>query len=284
MDELKSRGAESSKIRYKRAMRAKEFDLIRNRPIIKTTAEDLRAVLKRGGNATNNFLRRLHNIALENNWIPVQIIPAKKWDKTAKKQKRSITQEEHERILAAERHVERRHYYEMLWLIGASQSDGVQLKADNLDWSKRVLTYKRLKTGQFCHLAIGDDMEKLLKQLPKEGFLFPYMASLENKDRSAEFGRRCRLLGIKGISLHSYRYAWAERAYELGYAERFAQAALGHKSRAIHYGYAKDARVVCPALGASKDKIIYLGQETVNQQEGTAKKEESKNLSCEASG
>lgn len=31
-------------------------------------------------------------------------------------------------------------------------------------------------------------------------------------DRATEFRQRCRQLGIKGVTLHSYRYAWAERA------------------------------------------------------------------------
>jgi integrase len=41
-------------------------------------------------------------------------------------------------------------------------------------------------------------------------------------------------LGIKGVTLHTYRYAWAERAKCAGYPERFAQEALGHNSKAVH--------------------------------------------------
>ena len=48
--------------------------------------------------------------------------------------------------------------------------------------------------------------------------------------------------------MHSYRYAWAERAAEAGYPERYAQQALGHASAAIHRAYAKKARVEVPAL------------------------------------
>ena len=62
-------------------------------------------------------------------------------------------------------------------------------------------------------------------------------------DRAAEFCRRCKLLGIKGVTLHSYRYAWAERAKTAGYPERFAQEALGHNSKAVHRAYAKRALV-----------------------------------------
>lgn len=50
------------------------------------------------------------------------------------------------------------------------------------------------------------------------------------------------------MTLHSYRYAWAERAKTAGYPERFAMEALGHNSQAVHRAYAKGARVKLPAL------------------------------------
>lgn len=46
------------------------------------------------------------------------------------------------------------------------------------------------------------------------------------------------------------------------YPERFAQAALGHASRAVHYAYARKAHVVCPPLENANNKIIPLMQET----------------------
>ena len=58
-------------------------------------------------------------------------------------------------------------------------------------------------------------------------------------DRATEFKSRCRQLGIQGVTLHSYRYAWAERAKVAGMPERFAQEALGHNSKAVHKAYAK---------------------------------------------
>lgn len=48
--------------------------------------------------------------------------------------------------------------------------------------------------------------------------------------------------------MHSYRYAWAERAKVAGYPERFAQLALGHNSKAVHRAYAKRAQVTLPPL------------------------------------
>jgi integrase len=55
-------------------------------------------------------------------------------------------------------------------------------------------------------------------------------------------------LEISGVSLHSYRYAWAERALKCGYPERFAQQALGHNSKAVHHACSKHAEVTVPSL------------------------------------
>lgn len=260
MNELSSHGKESSRARFERELKAKRFDSIRDKAIIETTSEDLQRVLRNGGAATNNFLRRLHNLALGNGWIHWHIISPKQWPKSPKTPKRGITADEHSKILAAEQNPERKHYYEMLWHTGAAQTDCALLKAEDCDWSKRILSYRRLKTGGVCALRIGPALEALLAKLPKSGFLFPHIASLKDKDRSAEFCRRRGLLELSGISLHSYRYSWAERAYAAGYAERFAQAALGHKSSAIHHGYAKRALVICPALDEVENKVVKLAQ------------------------
>jgi hypothetical protein len=45
--------------------------------------------------------------------------------------------------------------------------------------------------------------------------LFPYLRTVRAGDRATEFKQRCDGLNIKGVSLHSYRYAWAERAIAL---------------------------------------------------------------------
>ena len=50
------------------------------------------------------------------------------------------------------------------------------------------------------------------------------------------------------MTLHSYRYAWAERAKVVGYPERFAQLALGHGSKAVHRAYSRRAQVTLPPL------------------------------------
>ena len=66
--------------------------------------------------------------------------------------------------------------------------------------------------------------------------------------RGRRFGRLLKKLKISGVTLHSYRYAWAERAKSCGFPERFAQEALGHASKAVHRAYAKKAKVLIPPL------------------------------------
>jgi len=260
MDELSSHGKQQSQERCRREMAAKAFDGIRNKPLIQTTSDDLKLALKRGGSATNNYLRRLHNLACGNGWIFGPIIPARQWEKPPKTEKRGITLAEHRKILEAEQNAERRAYYEFLWLIGAAQTDGALMTAGHINWQRKTLSYQRKKTGEWCFLAVGEALERLLRQRPSQGYLFPKIATLSDKDRSAEFARRRRMLKLSGVSLHSYRYAWAERAAESGYLERYAQAALGHGSKAVHRAYAKKAHIICPPLESADDKIIPFNQ------------------------
>jgi hypothetical protein len=71
---------------------------------------------------------------------------------------------------------------------------------------------------------------------------------MKESDRAKAFLRRRELVGVSGVSLHSYRYAWAERAKTCGYPERFAMENLGHGSNAVAHAYAKKAQVMLPSL------------------------------------
>lgn len=71
-------------------------------------------------------------------------------------------------------------------------------------------------------------------------------------DRATEFKQRCACLAITGISLHSYRYAWAERARRCGYPERFAQEA----AKDIHGIGFKTADQIAQKMGIPVDSLI----------------------------
>lgn len=63
------------------------------------------------------------------------------------KDKRAVTAEEHQRILAAEKNPGRSLFYRLLWEIGAAQSDAAALRAEQIDWKTRTLSFQRMKTG-----------------------------------------------------------------------------------------------------------------------------------------
>jgi hypothetical protein len=66
------------------------------------------------------------------------------------------------------------------------------------------------------------------------------------------------VLKIEGITLHSYRYAFAQRCKAFGISERHAQGALGHSSPAVHRAYSKAGKTVCPSLEDYERNIVRL--------------------------
>ena len=116
------------------------------------------------------------------------------------------------------------------------------------------MAYVRQKTGNIALIHFGISIEAILRRLPTSGPLFPYLRTVRSGDRATEFRQRCKGLGIESVSLHSYRYAWAERAKQCGYPERFAQEALGHNSKAVHRAYARRAIVKLPSLESYETK------------------------------
>ena len=248
MDQMQTHGKDSSQVRYVRAMKSKSFDGLRDKRLIETNAADFLAVLNGAGVSVSHFLKRLHNFALGLGWIAVPVLAPKLWPRPEYKPKRAITWEEHQRILAGEKNIERQRYYRLLWEIGASQSDAAELTAANIQTESNTLSYFRKKTGEHAQLAISARLRALLDELPKSGPLFPTIATCPVNVRAADFFYLCKRLKIEGVTLHSYRYAWAERAKSCGYPERFAQQALGHNSEAVHRAYARRAKVIIPAL------------------------------------
>ena len=248
LDEIIKIKTGPTQVRWKSAAKDKAFDLIRNRTLIETQGEHLLAVLRTGKVSTNAFLRKIHNFALDMNWLPASVIPRRQWPAIHYKEKRAITFEEHQKIIAAEVNLERKTLYQLCWHLGASQGDIANLKGEDVDWENHTVSFFRKKTGVPVLVHLGTEALNMFKDLPSEGVLFPRLSRVRAGDRATEFASRCRQLGITGVTLHSYRYAWAERAKTVGYPERFAQEALGHNSKAVHRAYAKRALMKIPSL------------------------------------
>jgi integrase len=248
MDEMGKTKQGPTKKRFDTGVRDTAFDLIRKMPLLETQAHHFLQVLSAGTVSTNMFLVRLHNFALQMNWLPWPILAKKGWPKISFREKRAITWEEHQAILRREENPEKRAYFECCWHLGGAQTDIASLTAENIDWENRIVSFHRRKTGTPSIIRFGEALERVLRELPRFGPLFPSFADKPETDRSRIFRLACRRARISGVTLHSYRYAWAERAKTVGYPERFAQEALGHRSKAVHRAYARKAQVTLPPL------------------------------------
>ena len=241
--------------RWESLMRNPALYELRTLRLMETRAEHFMKALASGRVGMNMCLRRLHSFAVDTGWLPWPVMPRKRWPKIVYGDKRGLTAEEHRQILAAEQNEELRDYYELLWQIGGSQSDMATLLAENIDWESRTISYARMKTGSVAIVRFNDTLAEILRRRSQTGFLFPTIAKLNESVRSTRFSRRVGKLKICGVTLHSYRYAWAERAKSCGFPERFAQEALGHASKAVHRAYAKKAKVLIPPLDEYERKF-----------------------------
>ena len=219
MDEMAKFKKDSTQERWTRAMRDRAFDSIRLITILETRPEHFLRVLEKGTVCTNIFLRRLQNFALDMSWLPWPVLAKKRWPKIHFKEKRGVTFEEHQKILACEHNPELHDYYEILWHLGGSQTDMASLRAEDIDWTYQTISYARSKTGSQAMIRFSESVAKILRSRPATGYLFPQVARRTESDRGSAFFRRCRLAGVSGVSLHCYRYAWAERARVAGYQD-----------------------------------------------------------------
>src|SRR3546814_4435802 len=62
--------------------------------VLETSADHFLKVLEQGTVSTNIYLRRIHNFALDMNWLPWPVLPKKRWPKIQFKKKRAVRSEE----------------------------------------------------------------------------------------------------------------------------------------------------------------------------------------------
>jgi integrase len=191
MEQMQSRGKESSRERYASVFKSPSFDSIRNKKLMETTADDFFAVFKQNQVSINEFLKRLHNFAVHLGWIAIPIVAPYLWPKYEPKDRRGITQAEHESVLEKEKKAEWKLYLELLWETGAAQSDAVNFKAEDIDWQSRTISYFRMKTGSLAQFTISKKLETVLSHLPTTSVLFPNLSKFSANDRASRFRRRC---------------------------------------------------------------------------------------------
>ena len=115
LEQLQSRGKDSSRERYASVFKSPSFDGLRNKKLLETTADDFFAVFKQGKVAITYFLKRLHNFALSLGWIALPVVAPYLWPKYEAKERRGITPDEQQSILAIEKKAEWKLFLELLW-------------------------------------------------------------------------------------------------------------------------------------------------------------------------
>ena len=184
MEQLQSRGKDSSRERYASVFKSPSFNGLRNKKLLETTADDFFAVFKGGKVAITYFLKRLHNFALNLGWIAIPIVAPYLWPKYEAKARRGITHDDQEAILAREKKAEWKLFLELLWETGAAQSDATAMTAEDIDWQSRTITYFRMKTGSRAQFTISKKLETVLSHLPTTGPLFPNLSKFTANDRA----------------------------------------------------------------------------------------------------
>lgn len=225
--------------------RSKRFDKLRIKRICETLPDDLDELLACGKPSIVKNLRTLHTEAVRRRLLYSPLIHPRQVRVMRLKDPRATTIEEHQRIMDRAKTEERRLYYQLLWHTGASQSDCANFRAEDFCKVRRDLHYNRAKTANECRLEFTQEVFALLDQLPKRGFLFPSIQKESESQRGTVFRRACGSLQINGITLHSYRYAFAERCRLNGITVEEAMAAMGLKSFAVYHSYAKGAKIIC---------------------------------------
>ena len=70
MEEMGKTKTGATQARWVRATRDKAFERLQHLKLIETKAELLFTIMEKGTVSTNVFLRRIHNFALDMNWLP----------------------------------------------------------------------------------------------------------------------------------------------------------------------------------------------------------------------
>jgi hypothetical protein len=102
MEGIVAQKTDETRRRWEVAIKDRNFDCIRNRPVAETRPEHFHKALADGKVSTNVYLRRVHNHALGMDWLLKPVIPRLQWPKPLFKGKRAITVEEHRAIIEAE--------------------------------------------------------------------------------------------------------------------------------------------------------------------------------------
>ena len=152
---------------------------------METTADDFFAIFKEGKVSIVHFLKRLHNFALTIGWIAVPIVAPYLWPKYEPKDRRGITRDEHESILAKEKKCGM-EIVSGTSLATARRRAMPNFKAEDVDQQTRMISYFQQKIGSLAQFTISQALETVLSHLlTTTGALFPKLSTFTANDRAS---------------------------------------------------------------------------------------------------
>ena len=241
------------------------WNFIREKRLIETEPRDLLNPLRGKGMGIMQLIRRMHEHAVGYQMIPYPIVGSKMWPVYDNKpMSMAITEEQHTKVIDRITTMRRNRwsdetadqwrsewiaYLWILWFTGASNKDAAELKAENINWRDMVIEFSRSKWVnkdklEPCRIVIGPRFAEVLRALPKDGLLLPILGNKNTSKRYDFFHKQTVALEIEGISIHGYRYAFAERSKENGMSIEDRMATLGHNTYEVHRNYGRTAKVV----------------------------------------
>jgi hypothetical protein len=87
-------------------------------------------------------------------WLPWPVIVKRQWPKVQFKDKRAITWEEHQAIVAREQNPERKAFYQLAWHLGASQTDLAFLEAEDIGLETQRRQFRAQENRFDCYHAL----------------------------------------------------------------------------------------------------------------------------------
>lgn len=229
MDEMGQTKCGPPKARHNRGMRDTAFDSIRNMPLLETQSHHFLQVLCVGTVSTNMFLVRLHNFALQMNWLPWPILAKKRWPEVTFNEKRAVTRAEHQAILAHENDPARRAFFECCWHSGCSdrhhEPDGGEYR---LGESHRELPSPENRHALDC--SIRGYAGARPAGVPRFGSRFPNLVDrpIPRFPAGLQTGEDIR----RDAPL--YRYAWAKRGEDLRLSRALRPRSARPSQQAVH--------------------------------------------------
>jgi len=144
-------------------------------------------------------------------------------------------------------------------LTGQRRGEIGALRAEYIDWNRRAITLPDTKNGRPHTFPFGPMAEKILKTLPKEGYLFPGRYTSEQpyngwakgkRELDAKYGNK-----IVPYTLHDLRRTFATNLAALGTPPHITERLLNHVSGTIsgvaeiynRYAYMDEMRVAVRA-------------------------------------